>query len=203
MRICFRLTGNLLFNISIHEIMQTALLIIDVQNDYFPGGKNELIGSMDSLYQVKKLLNYFRMKNLPVFHVQHLSNRSSATFFLPDTSGSMIHDNVKPIAGETIIRKHYPNSFRETILNDTLKSMGINQLVICGMMTHMCVDSTIRAAYDLGYICTVADNACATKNLQINNEIIKADIIQKSFMSAFNGLFASVKNTDEVIFSLK
>ena len=183
--------------------MHTALLIIDIQNDYFPGGNNELVGSVEATNQAKKLLDYFRNNKLPVVHVQHIANRSGATFFLPDTNGSLIYNEVKPFVGETIVIKHYPNSFRETILEGKLKSTGIKQLVICGMMTHMCIDSTVRAAYDLGYNCIVANNACATKNLQINNEIISADAIQKSFMSAFNGMFASVKNTDEVLLSFK
>lgn len=183
--------------------MHTALVIIDIQNDYFPGGKNELIGSVETIKQVMKLLNYFRNNKLPVVHIQHISNRSGATFFLPDTDGSLIHKDVKPLDGETIIVKNYPNSFRETKLQETLNSDGIKQLVICGMMTHMCVDSTVRAAYDLGYICTVVNNACATKNLQINNEVISADSVQKSFMGSFNGMFASVKNTDEALLNLK
>lgn len=179
--------------------MRTALLIIDVQNDYFPGGKNELIGAIEASNQIKKILTFFRRNDLPVIHVRHISNRSGATFFLPETNGSLIFDNVRPINNETTIIKHYPNSFKDTKLDEILKTLNIKQLIVTGMMTHMCVDSTIRAAYDLGYICTVAYDGCATKNLQINNELITADLIQKSFMSALNGLFAEVKSTDDII----
>lgn len=183
--------------------MRTALLLIDIQNDYFPGGKNELTGSIEASLNGKKLLETFRKNGLMVIHVQHISRRAGATFFLPDTTGCEIHNNVKPLAGETIIVKNYPNSFRETSLNDILRVAGIERLIICGMMTHMCVDSTVRAAYDLSYNCIVAEDACATKKLVLNNEEINAIEIQKSFMSAFNGMFATVKKTDEIIVDLR
>lgn len=179
--------------------MRTALLLIDIQNDYFPGGMNELAGALEASVNARKLLHAFRMDMLPVIHIQHISTRPGATFFIPGTTGSEIHNNVIPAPGEITIMKHYPNSFRETVLLDKLKELEIEQLVVCGMMTHMCVDSTVRAAYDYGYRCILASDACATKDLQLNNEVVKAVDIQKSFMCSLNGKFAFVKSTDEVL----
>ncbi|WP_424357810.1 cysteine hydrolase family protein [Methanocella sp. MCL-LM] len=179
--------------------MRTAFLLIDIQNDYFPGGKNELAGALEASMNARKLLDAFRIKKLPVIHVQHISTRPGATFFIPGTAGSEIHNNVKPAPGEITIVKHYPNSFRETVLLDKLKELEIEQLVVCGMMTHMCVDSTVRAAYDHGFRCLLACDACATKNLILNNEVVNAVDIQKAFMSSLNGMFAVVKSTDDVL----
>jgi nicotinamidase-related amidase len=178
--------------------MQTALLLIDIQNDYFPGGMNELVGPEEASLQAKKLLQAFRSKKLPVFHIQHISTRPGATFFLPGTTGCEIHRNVMPIDGEIVIQKHYPNSFRDTKLLEELTNHHIEQLVVCGMMTLMCVDSTIRAAYDNGFSCIVAQDACATKDIRFGNEIINAELVNKSFLSAFNGMFATVKSTKDI-----
>jgi len=96
--------------------MKTALLLIDIQNDYFPGGRMELDGSPEASLRAKDLLTLFRGRNLPIFHIQHISNRNGASFFLPDTVGVEFHANVSPLPGETIIRKNFPNSFRNTAL---------------------------------------------------------------------------------------
>ena len=118
--------------------MNKALVIIDLQNDYFPGGKNELVNSTEASLKAKELLTAFREKNLPVIHVQHLSVRPGSTFFVPGTPGAEIHDNVKPAEGEKIVVKSFPNSFRETDLQEYLKSLQIDHLVVAGMMSHMC-----------------------------------------------------------------
>jgi nicotinamidase-related amidase/GNAT superfamily N-acetyltransferase len=178
--------------------MKTALLIIDVQNDYFPKGKMELNNSMNASIKIKDLLNRFRNMSLPVIHIRHISIRPGVSYFLPDTAGSEIHMNVKPIEGEEIIIKNYPNSFRNTKLDEYLKDNNISKLVIAGMMTHMCVDSTVRAAFDLGYQCITAGDCCATRNLNIFDKIIPADSVQLSFLAALNGVYSRVLTKDEV-----
>lgn len=136
---------------------------------------------------------------MPVIHIQHLSTRAGSTFFIPQTLGAEINERVKPLNNEKIIIKHYPNSFRETNLLDYLKSMDIEKLVICGMMTHMCVDATVRAAKDYGFECLVVGDACATKNLEINHETVKASDVQKAFLSALNYFYASVVTTEQFL----
>ena len=85
-------------------------------------------------------------------------------FFLPNTEGVHIHESVRPLREETVIVKHYPNSFRETNLLEQLKRFNIEHVVVW-MMTHMCIDATVRVAFDFGFQCTVIHDACATKDL--------------------------------------
>lgn len=177
------------------KVMNKALIIIDIQNDYFEKGRMPLVGAEAASLNARQILEKFRSDNLPVIHIQHLAERPNSTFFLPLTKGQEIHENVKPKANEKVIVKHYPNSFIDTELLEYLKSNNITELVICGMMTHMCVDATVRAAKDLGFNCTVIADACATRDLGINGETVKAAEVQKSFLAAFTGFYASVKTT--------
>lgn len=183
--------------------MNKALLIIDIQNDYFENGKAELIGSKQASENAKLILEKFRQDNLTIVHIQHVSNREGSTFFIPNTSGVEIHENVKPLLSEKIIIKNYPNSFRETELLEYLKSKEITDLVIVGMMTHMCVDATTRAAKDFGFNCTLISDACATKDLEINKKRVNAEGVQNAFLSALNYFYSTVKTTSEYILENK
>ncbi|EKD71720.1 MAG: isochorismatase [uncultured bacterium] len=172
--------------------MNTALILIDIQNDYFPGGNMELVGIENAASNARQLLNKFRNKKSPIFHIQHVSIRPNATFFIPDTKGVDINDYVKPNSDEAIITKHYPNSFRDTDLHEKLKQHGIEKLIICGAMSHMCVDSTTRAAFDLGYKCIVISDACATKDLSIHDIHIPAQQVHAAYMAGLHGIFSEV-----------
>jgi len=177
--------------------MQTALLLIDIQNDYFAHGAMPLTGSGEAGRNAGRILEKFRTGSLPVVHIQHIATRPTAAFFLPHTAGAELHECVKPLGNEKLIVKHYPNSFRETELFDFLKSNQITDLVICGMMTHMCVDATVRAAKDAGFTITLIGDACATKDLEINGRIVKAEDVQNSFLAALTYFYATVKTTEE------
>ncbi len=174
--------------------MKTALIVIDIQNDYFEGGANPLVGSREASLWARALLEDFRARALPVVHVRHLSTRPDSTFFIPGTQGAEIHENVAPVAGEKVIEKNFPNSFRDTDLLDYLRSEGITDLVVCGMMTQMCVDATVRAAKDFGFSCTVIGDACATKDLEIGGRTVSAADVQTAFLAALNYFYATVKN---------
>ncbi|ASK28900.1 cysteine hydrolase [Chryseobacterium sp. T16E-39] len=176
-----------------------ALLIIDIQNDYFEEGANPLNGSLEASLHAKKLLEDFRKKSLPVIHIQHFSTREGSTFFIPNTKGVEIHENVTPVGDEKVIAKNYPNSFRDTELLDYLKTNDITELIICGMMTHMCVDATTRAAKDFNFTCTLIGDACATKDLEIQGKSVAAFEVQKSFLAALNYFYSTVKSTDEYV----
>ncbi len=186
--------------------MKTALLIIDIQNDYFPGGKNELVGSLDASQQARKLLECFRqnksLREDKVIFIQHISTRPGAAFFLPGTSGAEIYTGLQPLEGETVIQKHYPNSFRETPLLERLRQEAVSRLIICGMMTHMCVDATTRAAFDHGFDCTIAGDACATKDLQFQGQKVPAEYVHFAFLAALNGTYGNVLKADEIISQL-
>lgn len=178
--------------------MKTALLIIDVQNDYFPNGKMELKDTRPVSLKIKELLELCRNKSVPVIHVQHISVKPGSTFFLPGTFGAEIHDNVRPLKNEKIIIKNYPNSFRNTELQAHLMENHISKLIITGMMTHMCIDTSVRAAFDLGYECIVAGDCCTTRDLSLNGQTVPAENVQDSFLAALNGVFSKVLTKDEV-----
>jgi nicotinamidase-related amidase len=179
--------------------MKQALLLIDIQNDYFEGGTMTLVNADQASENARLLLETFRNKDLPIIHIQHIATKPGATFFLPGTPGAGIHKNVQPTATEKIVIKHFPNSFRETELLSHLKENEITDLVICGMMTHMCIDATTRAAKDFGYNCTLVGDACATRNLEINGEKIKAADVHNAFLAALNATYATVTNTRDYL----
>jgi nicotinamidase-related amidase len=176
--------------------MTQALLLVDIQNDYFPGGAMELAGSPEAGAQVQVLLQAFRRAGRPIVHIQHLAARPGATFFLPGTPGAELHTCVTPLPGEAVIRKHFPNAFRETPLLEHLRRQDITQLVIAGMMTHMCIDTTVRAAFDLGFQCQLAGDACATRDLARNGVAVPAAKVQAAFLAALDGTFAQVLDVE-------
>lgn len=179
--------------------MKTALLLIDIQNDYFPGGKMALQGTQQASDNAAALLAAFRRLQLPVIHIQHIATHAGATFFVPDTEGVNIHQSVAPQGNETVIRKHYPNSFRQTGLLEHLKQHQIGQLVIAGMMTHMCIDTTTRAACDLELTVQLAHDACATKALSFGGVEVPASQVHAAYIAALDGSFAAVLSTRQII----
>ncbi|MFN1219055.1 cysteine hydrolase family protein [Chryseobacterium kwangjuense] len=201
--LCLALFSVLTINAQQKRNMEnTALLIIDVQNDYFPGGKMELAGAEAAGNNTQKILEYFRRNSLPVIHIRHIAVNEGADFFLPDSPGSEIHPRVSPKGNEKVIIKHFPNSFRETDLLQYLQKNGIKNLVITGMMTDVCVDATTRAAFDLGFSNSVIGDATATRDRDLNGQVVKAVEVQKSFLagiSALGGLYAKVVNARDFL----
>ena len=172
--------------------MKKALVVIDMQNDYFKGGNMELIGINEALLHTQKVIHFAREKKYEIFYIQHSSIGNHATFFRPNTDGVRLHKDLDT-TGVTIIEKHYPNSFRETTLHNALIDKGIKHLIICGAMSHMCVDTTVRAGFDLGYKIELLYDACATKDLVFKDETFKAEQIHKIFMASLDGRFCNVK----------
>ena len=179
--------------------MKKALVIIDVQNDYFAGGAMELEEMEAAADNCRRLLEAFRSRQLPLIHVQHIAAREGATFFIPGTPGCDIHQSVTPLENEKTIRKHYPNAFRETGLDEILRGEDIEELVICGAMSHMCIDTSVRAAFDLGYRCTVIADACATRDLEYGGHRVAAADVQAAFMAALSAPFAAISLTEELL----
>lgn len=191
------LRKTLMFNMKTQ--MKTALILIDIQNDYFPNGKMEVVGSKQASINAKKILEKFRKEKSLVIHIQHLSIREGAGFFIPNSFGAEIHDIVKPLENEKVIIKHFPNSFYQTELYQYLKDNNIEHLVILGMMTHMCVDTTVRSAKDLGFTIEIVGDACATRDQEINGNIVKANDVQNSFLAALNYYFSVVSTTEQYL----
>lgn len=181
--------------------MRKGLILVDIQNDYFAGGSMELVDMEQAAKKAQYLLATFREKNLPIFHVQHLSIKPGATFFLPGTNGVEINDLVSPLPGEIVVQKHYPNSFRETTLLEHIKNEGVGNLTICGAMSHMCIDATTRAAFDSGFDCTVIEDACATRNLEHGGRIVESQNVHTAFMAALAAVYAVVVSAKD--FSLE
>ncbi|MFC7686681.1 cysteine hydrolase family protein [Ureibacillus sp. GCM10028918] len=180
--------------------MNTALIIIDIQNDYFPNGKMELNNPEQAATNAAKALAWFRQHNKDnIFHVQHLANDPSVGFFLPDTDGAEIYASVAPLGTEDVTVKYAPNSFLNTDLEKKLKEKNITKLVVVGMMTHMCVDSTVRAAADLGFEVTVLENACTTLALSYNGVQLTAEQVHYSYMAGIHGVFAQVISTEDFL----
>ncbi len=179
--------------------MNRCLIIVDLQNDYFPGGKMELFDIEAASENARILLTEFRKSKSPIIHIQHISLPPNAFFFLPDTEGAKFNGKVSPLEDETIVVKNYPNSFRDTSLLEILRGLHMKDLVICGAMSHMCIDATTRAAFDLGFNCIVAEDACTTTDLFFNNKVIKASEVHASFMAALSFPYAKVVSTKEIM----
>ena len=176
----------------------TALLIIDIQNDYFPGGAMQLEGAEAAAQKAAQALKGFRDKGHRVIHVRHTSTRPGATFFLPGTKGVEIHASVAPAGGETVVDKNFPNSFRNTGLKEILEKERIRHLVVAGMMTHMCVDASVRHAADLGFKVTLLGDACATRAQTFGGESVPARQVHTAFLASLNGFYARVINSHEL-----
>ena len=179
--------------------MNSCLIVIDLQNDYFPGGSMELAGIEAAPANARLLLDRHRETGSAVIHVQHLAVRPGATFFLPATLGAEINELAAPRAGEIVVVKNYPNSFRDTPLLEILQQEKADHLVICGAMSHMCIDATVRAAFDFGFTCLVAEDACATRDLAFRGRTIKAADVHASFMAALSAPYARVITTMELM----
>jgi nicotinamidase-related amidase len=164
---------------------KTALLLIDIQYFYYPGGKSELANPVEAGLNAKKLLEKFRAAGSLVVHVRHNSE-----------PGGKIHEDVKPLEGEKVISKDEVNAFKGTDLLEYLKNHGIEKLIIAGMMTHMCVEGATRAAHDYGFDCTVVQDACATRALKFGDVEVSAKDVHSSTLATLNRTYAKVVDTE-------
>lgn len=161
----------------------TALILIDIQNDYFDGGALTLTGADQAADNASILLSFFRKDRLPVFHIKQENLNPEMGFMLPGTQGQEIRFCVAPNERETTLTKHYPNAFWETALEEKLKKLNITHVVIAGMMTHMCVSATVRAAMERGFQVTAIQDACATRALLLDGKEISADTVHQTALA--------------------
>lgn len=174
-----------------------ALIIVDIQNDYFAGGKWTLHNIDNAAVNAAEVISQFRAQNKPVMHVQHIFDDDNAPLFAKDSDGAEIHPSVQPQEGEPLFVKTTINPFVSTNLFDALRKKNISDVVVIGAMSHMCIDATARAAADLGLKVTVIEDACASKDLEFNGEIVPADQVHKAYMSALGFAYAKVVSTSE------
>jgi nicotinamidase-related amidase len=181
------------------DLEGAALLVIDVQAFYFPGGMVPLVEPEKASANARHLVELFRAAGRPVIHVQHLPKDVTA----PDPTGIdpqyRFHPDVLPTAGEVVIGKHHANSFRDTELLTTLRSLGVTRLVVCGMQTHMCVEAAVRAAADLGFEVVVARDACATRALTHDGVEVPAAQVHAAALAAMASSYATVVSTAELV----
>lgn len=179
--------------------MNPALILIDIQNDYFKGGKSELAHPEEALHKALTALHAFREKKLPIFHVRHINPSEDAAFFAKNSVGSEIRGELTPKDNEPIIIKCRPSMFFETDLHSRLQHLGVSHLIVCGMMSHMCIDTSVRAAKDLGYDITVLEDACTTKDLIWKGIPIPAATVHAAIMASLSGVFARVIDTEKYL----
>ena len=176
-----------------------ALVLIDLQNDYFPGGRWTLSGIDAAADNAARVLAAARAAGDLVVHVRHEFPTAEAPFFAPGSGGAKIHPKVKNLEGEPVVLKHHVNSFRETDLKAILDRHGVEEVVLCGAMSHMCVDAGARAASDLGYRCVVVHDACATRDQEFEGVVVPAGQVHAAFMAALRFGYATALSTEEYL----
>lgn len=171
---------------------QTALILVDIQNDYFEGGRWPVAGMLQASKTAASLLADARANDMLVLHVRHEIPSPDAPFFRPGSEGAEIHANVAPVTGEAVILKHKPNSFLGTDLKARLDEAGITKVIVAGAMSQMCIDATSRAAADFGYGVTVVQDACAAKSVTFQGHTVAAQDVHATIMAALDGTYAQV-----------
>lgn len=176
-----------------------AIVVVDLQNDYWPSGKWPLVGIEEAAANASKVIEKARSKGDMVIHVRHEFLTPDAPFFVPGTDGVEISPVVRPVGAEAVILKNYPNSFRETELKQMLDERGVKEVVVVGAMSHMCIAATARAAADFGYNTVVVQDACATRDLEFNEVTVPAAQVHAANMSALAFAYGEVVGTNEFL----
>lgn len=176
-----------------------AVVVVDIQNEYFPAGKLPLVGIADAAANAAKVIDAARAKGDEVIYIRHESAGKDAPVFTPGSTGVEINSTVRPREDEPVILKHYPNAFRDTGLKQMLDTKGIKEVVIVGAMSHMCIDATSRAAADLGYNAVIIHDACATMNLEFKGTTVPAAQVHAAFMAGLAFGYGKVTTTNEYL----
>ncbi|KGJ03859.1 cysteine hydrolase [Paracoccus versutus] len=174
-----------------------AILVVDLQNEYWPQGNFPLVGIEAAAANAARVIAHARDKGDLVVNIRH--EAPGGPIFVPGSKGAEINDAVLPQGDEPVVTKNFPNSFRETGLDGMLKEKGIEEVVVVGAMSHMCVDATTRAANDLGYHTTTIHDACATRDLEFNGVTTPAAQVHAAYMAALAFLYGEVTGTDAFI----
>ena len=176
-----------------------AVIVVDLQNEYLPSGKLPLQGIETATANAARVIEAARSKGDLVVHVRHEMPGADAPLFVPGSSGVEIMPAVAPAPGEAVVVKNYPNSFRNTDLEERLDAEGVEEVVIVGAMSHMCIDATTRAAADLGYKATVVHDACATRDLEFAGQTVPAAQVHAANMAALAWGYGQVVETRDLL----
>ncbi len=172
------------------SLKDSALIMVDCQNTY-RRGVMQLTHVEPAILEAQKLLTMARDLKIPVIHIQH--DAGVGTPYDVSADIGAISLEVAPKSGEAVVVKNYPNAFWQTDLEAQLKALGIENVVLAGFMTHVCIDSTARGAFNLGFKPTVVASACATRSLiGPQGKVIEAQAMHDSALAAVRDLFAVV-----------
>lgn len=183
------------------EPAKTALVLIDIQMEYFEGGALPLPGGESAAANAASLLGWARKHGIHVVHVRHLAKSQASPFCPPGSPRAEFHPVVAPRHGEKVVTKHFPSSFCGTDLHEWLGTQGVDTLVIAGNMTHMCVGTTTRDALPLGYRVVLASDACATRDLPAadGDGVMTACEVQRATLAALADRFADVAEVSRIV----
>ena len=173
-----------------------AILVVDIQNEYFPSGKMRLVGINEATANAVKVIEKAREKGDTIVHIRHEMPKQDAPIFTPGTNGVKFHKDVLPLEKEIVIVKNFANSFRDTGLKEILDSKGVEEVIVIGAMSHMCIDATVRAANDFGYQTTTIHDACATRDLEFNGSTVSSEQVHTAIMAALAFMYGEVIDTD-------
>ncbi len=177
---------------------KSALLVIDLQNEYLPTGKLPLVNIEQTAANAVNVIAKARQEGTQVIYVQHIGNAESP-IFQSSSNGIEFHDTVKPQANETVVIKNHINAFLNTNLKEILDSNEVTELVVLGAMSHMCIDAAVRAASDFGYKVKVIHDACATLDLEFSGVKVPAAHVHATIMAAFEFAYAQVISTKDYV----
>lgn len=176
-----------------------ALILVDIQNDYFPGGDWPVNRMETVAANAARLLEAARENGTLVIHIRHEFANDAAPFFRPGSVGADIHALVAPAGTEAVLTKSRANSFHGTDLLHTLQEAKIDAVTICGAMSQMCIDATARAAADHGFDVAVAEDACGAKEAEFNGVTLTAEQVHAAFMAPLAMSYAKVVTTDSLL----
>jgi nicotinamidase-related amidase len=176
-----------------------AIVVVDLQNEYWPTGKLPLEGIEQAAENAAKVIDKARRDGDTLIHIRHEFPDPQAPFFVPGSDGVEIHAAVRPAEGETVILKNHPNSFRDTELKNLLDEASVDEVVVVGAMSHMCIAAAARAATDFGYKSVVVHDACATRDLEFNGVTVPAAQVHTANMAALAFAYGEVVGTDEFL----
>ncbi|MBB3139678.1 cysteine hydrolase family protein [Halomonas organivorans] len=178
---------------------QRAIIVVDIQNEYFPSGKLPLVGIEAAAANAARVIQAARAEGDTVINIRHEFPDPQAPIFTPGSSGVEIHPAVVPQDGEAVILKHSPNAFRETDLKQRLDAEGVEDVVVVGAMSHVCIDATSRAAADFGYRVTIVHDACATQDVEFEGLTVPAAQAHATIMAALAFAYGTVTTTGDFL----
>lgn len=176
-----------------------AVIVVDLQNEYLPSGKLPLVGIDAAVSNAARIIDATRSSGDILVHVRHESPTADAPIFAAGSDNVKIIEAVAPREGETVVVKQYPNAFRETALKAMLDEQGVDEVVVIGAMSHMCIDATSRAAADFGYAVTVVHDACATLDVEFGGKTVPAADVHAAYMSALGWAYGKIVSSDELL----